>query len=94
MILPNEILMNISYYLNLDDELKFIEIFNLPKRIPRKLNRNKIEKINNMLCKKFKIDKTMSKIFFCEDYIDLTHAFNSEYKQTILTIINTYLRFM
>jgi len=91
-MLPKEILINIALYLNLEDELRFIEIFNLPKRIPRKLNINKLEKINNLLCHKCKIDLILCKIYSSMHYVDLTYAYESEYKNIIIKIINNWYK--
>jgi hypothetical protein len=89
-VLPNEILLNIFSNLDLDQELRMIKLYNLPKKIPKKLSANKIDDIYNLLKRKFEIDHVLKYVFSSPYYIDLTYTFNSKYKRVLISYINSY----
>jgi hypothetical protein len=49
--LPKEILLNIISYLDIEEQCKCIYLFNLPKRIPDKLNNDLINNMDNLFIK-------------------------------------------
>ena len=69
-----------------------IEILNLPKRIPRKLNKKRISDMNYLFIKKFEIEKAMLKMFQRPYYINVTLALgDNEYcKKELLIILISY----
>jgi len=89
-VLPKEILLHIFSNLDIEQELKMIKLYNLPKKIPNKLSADKIDDIYNLLKRKFEIDNVMKYVFSSPYYIDLTHTFNSKYKRVLISYINSY----
>jgi hypothetical protein len=93
-MLPNEIMLNIISYLDLYDQLRIIKLYNLPKKIPKKLNIARINKLNNLILVKSHMDKILSVVYESEYYMDLSITLGLESRNNIMMIINSYINYI
>jgi hypothetical protein len=71
LYLPKEILITIISYLDIQEQCRCIYIFNLPKRIPHKLNKEIINNMDNLFIKIRLIRKALSKVFNYYNAVDI-----------------------
>lgn len=94
-MLPKEIMLNIISYLDLYDQLRIIKLYNLPKKIPKKLNNERINKLNNLIKVKLNFDKILNVVCDSEYYMDLSIVLRVKTSNNIMIIIiNSYIHYI